>query len=103
MCDQPASTYLVTYSQADENKITDREHFAKVVVDSFNSVGKCDKVLHWACCKESHVNGGHHYHLAIKLNGVYRWKQVKFRVMLKHKILVTLVTFPLVIMMLIVM
>ena len=86
MSDQPKSTYLVTYSRADDTKIEGREHFARVVVDAFNHDGNREKVVHWSCCKEIHANGGHHYHLAIKLNGVYRWKQVKFRVMLKHKI-----------------
>lgn len=83
---QPKSTYLVTYSQADPEKISSREQFAKVVVNGFNEDGKFDKVTHWACCKEKHKNGGHHYHLAIKLTGVYRWKQMKFRAMFRHKI-----------------
>ena len=70
-------TYLVTYSQANRILYPTRESFGQDVVDSFNSGESKVKVLYWACCLESHQNGGDHYHLALKLSGSKRWKSVK--------------------------
>ena len=89
---QPKSTYLVTYSQADPNKIGSREEFASIVVDQFNKGGS-NRVLHWACCKEKHKDGGDHYHLALKLNGVYRWRQIKFFIQFKYKVVLNFTSF----------
>lgn len=91
--DQPKSTYLVTYSQADPDKVGGREEFAAIVVDAFNRGYECSRVLHWSCCKEKHEDGGHHYHLAIKLNGVYRWKRIRCHVALKYKIQLNFTSF----------
>ena len=57
-----------------------RQYFARCVVDCFNQQGKFDRVEQWACALEHHRKGpGVHYHLAIKLNGTFRWKAVKER------------------------
>ena len=85
---QARTTYLVTYSQADTSKFPTREKFANVVVDAFNHEKKFNRVVQWACSKEKHENGGVHYHLALKLNDVYRWKQVKESVTKSHGIVI---------------
>lgn len=90
---QPKSTYLVTYSQADPEKVGTREEFAQMVVDAFNKGCQFERVLHWACCKEKHKDGGHHYHLALKLRGVYRWKKIKFAIQFRYKISVNFTSF----------
>jgi len=69
------SVYLVTYSQADINEIPTREKFAQVLVQSFEHIGS--KVVQWCCSKESHKDGGIHYHASIKLKKVTRWKGSK--------------------------
>lgn len=63
--------YLVTYSQSNLDKFPTRKSFAEAVVCSFKETNS--DVLHWACCRESHENGGYHYHLAIKLDKCKRW------------------------------
>ena len=54
-----------------------RESFGQSVSNAFNKGSSKVKVLHWACCLESHQNGGDHYHCSIKLSGLKRWKAVK--------------------------
>lgn len=71
------SVYLITYSQADMERFPTREGFAKSVVDMFNE-GRV-KVESWVCCRESHKDGGKHYHLAIKLTAPKRWALIKTR------------------------
>lgn len=65
------SVYLVTYSQADMDKMPNRTDFAKAVVESITQ-GSC-KVIQWCCSLEDHTSGGMHYHMALKLNKVQRW------------------------------
>lgn len=91
--EQPRTVYLVTYSQADLEKVACRSDFAHIVVDEFNQHGKFDRVVQWACCKESHRVTGVHYHLAIKLSGVFRWKQVKNNIISSIGIVVHFRTF----------
>ena len=47
-------------------------------------------VEYWCCAKERHREGGRHYHLAVKLTGMYRWKQVKESITKNHGIVVNL-------------
>ena len=78
-------TYLVTYSRADTNRFSSRKEFGKIVKAAFNSGPDNDKVLHWACCVEDHKDGiNKHYHVAIKLSDVKRWKKVKDTVTNTH-------------------
>jgi len=45
--------YLLTYSQADEEKIPSRERFANAVVNAFSHCQA--QILRWVCSKESGV------------------------------------------------
>ena len=73
-CSNQRSVYLITYSNADLNKVKSREEFAEIWVNAFGS----DNVRQWACSCEKHkVSDTVHYHLALKLNRVKRWKMAK--------------------------
>ena len=69
--------YLVTYSRIDEEKFPTRQSFGEMVAEQFNKGGGQVKVQHWVCSKESHKDGGFHYHCAVKFNGVKRWWGVR--------------------------
>ena len=74
----PKRQYLVTYSQADENKFPTRESFGEALEKEFNSGASKAKVEYWACCKEPHENStGFHYHCSIKLSAPKKWMNVK--------------------------
>lgn len=70
-------TYLVTYSQADRNKFPTRESFGQTVADAFCAGSGKVGVAYWSCAMEPHVDGGEHYHMAVKLTGPKRWLSVK--------------------------
>ena len=72
------SVYLITYSQADTSRFT-RESFAEAVVSLFNN-GKA-KVVEWVCAMETHRNGGKHFHIALQLTKLKRWKAIKNEMM----------------------
>lgn len=76
------SVYLVTYSQADGN--WSRESYADAVVSTFEQAD-CQAVQ-WVCSKEDHAEGGHHFHLAIKLNRQKRWLRVRNQIAKSHGI-----------------
>eukprot|EP00794_Sanderia_malayensis_P001029 gene1029-351_t len=78
--------YLVTYSQADPQKFPTRDSFAHMLEEEFNSGAAIPKVKHWACCRETHENGGFHYHCAIKLTGNKKWISIKHNTMKKYGI-----------------
>ena len=80
--------YLITYSQANRILYPTRESFGLDVVEAFNQGLSKIQVLYWACCLESHQNGGDHYHVAVKLSGSKRWKSVKEFLMKKSGIVV---------------
>ena len=63
--------YLVTYSQATVEQFPTRRSFAEAVVASFTRSN--GRILHWVCCRETHKNGGAHYHMALKLDRCHRW------------------------------
>ena len=69
--------YLVTYSQLDEKLFPTRQSFGDMIAKEFNRGDSIVKVLHWACSKEPHEEGGSHYHCSIKFNGVKRWAKVR--------------------------
>ena len=77
------SVYLVTYSQADTSRF-DRQSFAEAVITLFNR-GKA-KVLNWVCAMENHRDGGHHFHLAVHLSKIKRWKGVKNDMIKEHNV-----------------
>ena len=71
------SVYLITYSDADLEKVSTREAFADVWVEAFGQ----EFVAHWACCLENHSEENKvHFHLAIKLTSLRRWKMLKEKV-----------------------
>ena len=77
--DKPSSlvrkVYLITYSQADVLKVSDRNKFGELVAAEFN---REDQVVeNWVVSAELHRRSGFHYHLAIKLNKQRRFKQVR--------------------------
>ena len=78
------SVYLVTYSQVDKNKVETKEEFSNMVREEFKGC----RVERWACCEEDHETEGTHYHLAIKLDRVKRWKMVRQSIQDKYDICV---------------
>ena len=83
---QVRQVYLVTYSQANLQKFATRRAFAECVVDAFRQTGS--GVMYWVCCRETHKNNGKHYHMAVKLERLRRWKLVKNYLKDKHGIVV---------------
>lgn len=69
------SVYLITYSQADRAKVECKEEFAALVTEEFQG---CE-IVQWVCSEERHKDGGFHYHLAVKLDRVKRWRMVRDR------------------------
>ena len=66
-CSDQRSVYLITYSNADLDKIKTREEFAELWTNAFGE----DIVKQWACCCEKHKeNDKVHFHLALKLKRV---------------------------------
>ena len=78
--------YLVTYSQANLQKFATRRAFAECVVDAFRQTGP--GVMYGVCCRETHKNNGKHYHIAVKLERLRRWKLGKNYLKDKHGIVV---------------
>ena len=76
------SVYLITYSQADIEKVESRLQFSDMVLDSFRRNGKAI-VLRWVCSKEEHKDQRHHHHMATKLDCQKRW--LSFRKHLDQK------------------
>ena len=60
------SVYLITYSQANLEKLPTWEKFAECIVQVFESTGN-NKVEKCVCSQERHADNGKHYHMAIKL------------------------------------
>ena len=58
------SVYLLTYSQANNEKFRTREDFSSALVNSFAS--GTASLLQWCCSLESHQNSGVHYHMCVK-------------------------------------
>lgn len=68
--------YLLTYSKANPDICSSRQSFSDKVLEAFMSNGA--EVGQWVCCQEEHKeNGGHHYHMAVKLRKPRRWCKVK--------------------------
>ena len=78
------SVYLITYSKADVEKIDTREKFANLFVQGFGE----DIIVQWVCACEKHKDGQLHFHLAIKLKRMRRWKAVKENISKNHSIVV---------------
>ena len=75
------SVYLVTYTQVDLLKYWIHETFAEMVTGEFD---KAEKVCeHWVSSCKNHKGEGLHFHLALKLKKVRRWKYVRDQLPLK--------------------
>ena len=75
------SVYLVTYSQVDKEKCETKDEFAQMVCNEFLDC----RVTQWVCCEEDHLEtSGTHYHLALKLDRVKRWKSVRQKLQDKY-------------------
>ncbi len=70
-------SFLLTLSQADRNRFPNPQAFACMVVDAFEIVQSSRQILQWACCAESHEDGGSHFHMSIKLNGSRWWDPIR--------------------------
>ena len=77
------SVYLITYSQADIARFT-KQRFATLIVEIFQEGDV--RVVQWVCSKESHTDGGYHFHLAIKLNKIKRWLTIRRTLSSQHNI-----------------
>lgn len=77
-CDErkTARTYLLTYSQADLEKVNSTRLFADIVLEAFNEGTSKVEITQWAACREPHADGGKHYHMLVKLNGTRKWKPI---------------------------
>jgi hypothetical protein len=75
---QQKQVHLVTWSKADDSKLPDatnpRQSFGNLVAECFNQFSK--QVEYWACAREKHRCGGHHYHIAMKFTRKVRWSGV---------------------------
>ena len=71
------SVYLVTYSQANIDRVPDRETFAHMIKDSFEKSGAGSVVEKWCCSREEHGDGNPHFHMAVKLKSQRRWLAVR--------------------------
>jgi hypothetical protein len=82
--------YLITYSQVDEDLCPSREAFADIVSSEFSAkdteAGRDSNVVHWACAKEPHTEGGFHYHLSIRLRQRRRFKDIANSIQRKYSI-----------------
>ena len=65
----------MTYSQADLVETPTSECFADKVLGAFGHIGA--RVTQWVCSREDRVEGGVHYHMAVKLSALHRWLSVK--------------------------
>ena len=74
------TVYLVTYSNAD------RTTFVEAVIKCFNG-GKA-QVKDWVCSMESHESGAHHFHAAVALDRLKRWRMVKQQLQEEYEIVV---------------
>ena len=72
------SVYLLTYSNADLEIVPTRRQFANIWMNAFGP----NFVSQWACSLEKHKEESKkfHFHLAIKLNRLKRWKMIKEQV-----------------------
>ena len=70
---KPHRAYLITYSQLDHHKFPTRMSFRGVVVSAFGG----NNVDYFLVSKEPHVQGGYHYHCAVRLSKPMRWKAAK--------------------------
>jgi hypothetical protein len=79
---------LLTYSQADLQKVADCKAFSKIVIDAFGQGTCSSKIEQWATNVEDHADGGKHFHMIIKLSKPRRWRPVFEHMRKSHGIVV---------------
>lgn len=78
------SVFLITYSQCDASGLT-KADFARLIVDAWKTCYRC-KIVQWVVSEEEHQNGGHHFHMAIKLSTKSRWRRARNYIDREHGI-----------------
>ena len=79
--------YLVTYSQVNEEKCSDRERFAEMVLEAFDPRKESSvQPVQWAVSKEPHSESGFHYHMCVKLSNKKRWYGAKLYLLASYNI-----------------
>ena len=81
-------TYLLTYAQADLQRVPDTASFVNIILDAFQEGTSTSEIVQWACCMEDHEDGGKHFHMMVKLNKPRRWKPIFNSVWRNHSIAV---------------
>ena len=66
--------FLMTLAQAPAD--CTKESVSAMIIDAFANNGEA-AIEKWVCAKEPHKNGGHHFHMAIKLDRQKRWLRVR--------------------------
>ena len=62
------SEYLLTYSQANLDLISNWSDFATTVKKALENSGAGNILVEWwCCCQEKHQDGNLHFHVAVKL------------------------------------
>ena len=69
-------TYLVSFYQTDLAKFPARKGFGKRMKIHFNIGSGRIRVQHQACSQEKYQDGVDHYHVALQLTWLKRWKSV---------------------------
>ena len=87
---KPQRVYLITYSNVDERKFPTRQLFGQACATAFGG----NKVLYFACSKEEHQSGQHHYHVAMRLNQSQRWLHAKKFLQEKHDVVANFAPSP---------
>ena len=71
---KPQRVYLITCPHLDKEKFPTRDSFGRACAIAFGP----NKVLYFACSREvQKVTNAEHYHIAIGLNPLQRWKTEK--------------------------
>lgn len=72
--------HFVTYSQLDSNIFPTRRSFGAMLHRELDRGESKAKVKYWACCREKHADGGYHYHCALLMSDVKKWKSIPGRI-----------------------
>jgi len=81
-------TYLLTYSQANLQKVPDCRAFSDIALACFSEGSSTSEVVQWATSIEDHADGGKHFHMIVKLNKARRWRPVFENIRRRHAIAV---------------
>lgn len=74
--DDSRCSFLLTYLQADLDKFRTSIEFSRCVLSEIGAGNRKAVCTDWACSRESHADGGKHYHMALQFSGTRRWKPI---------------------------